>query len=315
MFKWLSFVIVILAVQKMSAQSINKIITRKEAKRIEKILADDKMQGRGLNTPGIDKASEFIAAEFKKSGLQPGNDTFYFQEFGPGNHLKNIIGILPGKSKPKEIIIFSAHYDHLGIGKPNAEGDSVYNGANDNASGLTAVILLAKYFANLNNNGRTLIFVAFTAEESGGFGSKHFSEQHDPENIMAMFNIEMIGTQSKWGRNSAYLTGYEKTDMGEILKKNLKRTKFKCYADPYPQQQLFYRSDNAALARQGVPAHTISTSKMDSERFYHTVDDEVTTLDLRNMARIIKAIAISARTIVSGADSPTRIAAAKLNSR
>jgi hypothetical protein len=77
---------------------------------------------------------------------------------------------------------------------------------------------------------------------------------------MAMFNLEMIGTESKWGRNSAYITGFEKSNMGEILQKNLEGSVLN-YADPYPEQQLFYRSDNATLARLGVPAHTISTSK------------------------------------------------------
>ncbi len=87
---------------------------------------------------------------------------------------------LLGKSKTQEIVVFSAHYDHLGIDKPTAAGDSIYNGANDDAAGTTAVIMLAKYFAKLNNNQRTLVFVAFTAEETGGFGSQYFSKQYNP---------------------------------------------------------------------------------------------------------------------------------------
>jgi Zn-dependent M28 family amino/carboxypeptidase len=122
-----------------------------------------------------------------------------------------------------------------------------------------------------------------------------------------MFNIEMIGTDSKWGKNSAYITGYEKTSMGDILQKNLKGSGFTFYPDPYPDQQLFYRSDNATLARLGVPAHTISTSKMDSEPNYHKASDEVKTLDLVNMTEIIRSIGISAQTIISGKDTPTRV--------
>ena len=221
--------------------------------------------------------------------------------------LTNVAGMLPGKSKKDEYVVFSAHYDHLGIGKPNPAMDSIFNGANDDASGTTAVILLANYFKQLKNNERSIIFVAFTAEEVGGFGSQYFSKQLDPAKVMAMFNIEMIGTDSKWGTNSAFITGYEKTDMGTILEKNLQGSQFKFYPDPYPQQQLFYRSDNATLARLGVPAHTISTSKMDSEKFYHTQDDEIETLDMKNMAEIIKAIAISSTSIVAGKDSPTRV--------
>ena len=172
--------------------------------------------------------------------------------------------------------------------------------------------MLAKYFKKIKNNERTLVFAAFTAEETGGFGSQYFSKQLEPDKVAAMFNIEMIGTDSKWGKNSAYITGYEKTDMGNIMAKNLEGTGFTFHPDPYPDQQLFYRSDNATLARLGVPAHTISTSKMDSEPFYHTVDDEFETLDMKNMAAIIKAIALSSRTIISSEDTPSRVDRSKL---
>ena len=220
--------------------------------------------------------------------------------------LANVVGMLPGKTNPDEYVIFSGHYDHLGIGNP-VNGDSIYNGANDDAAGTTAVIMLANYYKKLNNNNRTLVFVAFTAEEVGGFGSQYFSRQLDPAKVVAMFNLEMIGTESNWGKNSAYITGYEKSDMGKILQRNLDGTPFKFYPDPYPQQNLFYRSDNATLAMLGVPAHTISTSKMDAEPNYHKVTDEISTLDIDNMAEIVKAIALSAQTIISGKDTPTRV--------
>src|SRR5678815_1969263 len=219
--------------------------------------------------------------------------------------LANVVGILPGKSKKDEYVIFSGHYDHLGIGKPDNNGDSIYNGANDDAAGTTAVLMLAKYFKALGNNERTIVFAGFTAEEVGGFGSQYFSRQFDPAKVMAMFNIEMIGTESKWGKNSAYITGYEKTDMGAIMQKNLEGTGFTFYPDPYPQQGLFTRSDNATLARLGVPAHTISTSKMDSEPNYHKQSDQIETLDMDNMAMIIKSIALASRSIVAGKDTPT----------
>jgi len=226
--------------------------------------------------------------------------------------LANVVGVLPGKSKKNEYVIFSGHYDHLGVGQPNDKGDSIFNGANDDASGSTAVMMLAKYFGKIKNNERTLVFVTFTAEEIGGFGSQYFSHQFDPATVMAMFNIEMIGTESKWGTNSAFITGYEKTDMGKVLEKNLTGSKFTFHPDPYPNQQLFYRSDNATLARQGVPAHTISTSKMDSEKYYHTQGDEIGTLDMKNMAEIIKSIALSARSIIAGTDTPSRVDATQL---
>ena len=404
------------------SQNIDQIINSKEVLRIENVLASDQMQGRKTFTPSVDKAADFIADEFKKSGLkyfdgltsykQPffmkkattvsasgnmdgtavvaenivalttdadlnfdensgftkvviGDTSNFFREafdlikrnqkylvlvniahannfqrlrrfnresfdekvpvvfvltnenptsyrFEIKNNittssLANVVGVLPGKSKKDEYVIFSAHYDHLGIGKPDANGDSVYNGANDDAAGTTAVIMLAGYFSKLNNNERTLIFVTFTAEEIGGFGSQYFSKQIDPEKAVAMFNIEMIGTDSKWGNNSAYITGYEKSDFGKILQSNLEGTNFHFEPDPYPKQNLFYRSDNATLAALGVPAHTISTSKMDNEPNYHKQSDEISTLNMNNMAEIIKAIALSSKTIVSGEDTPTRV--------
>jgi len=299
--------------------NIDDVINLKEVERIEKTLSSDDMRGRKLFTRDIDRATDFIANEFKKIGLenlQPetghaSNDTSnYRQKFTIGSghspQLTNVVGVLPGKTRKEEYVIFSAHYDHLGVGKP-INGDSIYNGANDDASGVTAVIMLAKYFKALGNNERTLVFAAFTGEEMGGLGSQYFSKQFDANKVIAMFNIEMIGTESKWGKNSAYITGYEKTDMGRILQKNLEGTGFTFYADPYPAESLFYRSDNATLALLGVPAHTISTSKMDSEPNYHKVSDQVETLDLDNMTMIVRSIALSSKTIVSGIDSPTRV--------
>lgn len=223
--------------------------------------------------------------------------------------LFNVAGIIPGKTKPDEYVIFSGHYDHLGIIKPDKPGvtDSIANGADDDASGTTAVLSLAKYYKKLNNNARTLIFVAFTAEEIGEYGSQYFARQVDADKVVAMFNIEMIGKASKFGTNSAFITGFERSDFGKILQKNLEGTAFKFYPDPYPDQDLFYRSDNASLAEVGVPAHTISTDQIDIDKLYHTVGDEFSTLDVDNITSAIRAIALSSRTIVSGQDTPTRV--------
>lgn len=286
---------------------VKPVIQKSEIVRIETELASDKMQGRQVFTAGIDSASAFIEKEFDKIGLAHFKDLKnYRQEFTrKDKNANNVIGILPGKSKPNEYVVFSAHYDHLGTVSDG--DDKVYNGANDDASGTTAVIALAKYFKELGNNERTIIFVAFTAEEIGIVGSRYFSKNINPDEVVAMFNIEMIGTESKWEKNSAYITGFERSDFGTILQKNLKGSNFNFYPDPYTEMQLFYRSDNATLAALGVPAHTISTSKMDSEANYHQLSDEVSTLDLDNMTEIIKAIAISSESIISGKDTPTRV--------
>jgi Zn-dependent M28 family amino/carboxypeptidase len=220
--------------------------------------------------------------------------------------LSNVAGMIPGKSKPNEYVIFSGHYDHLGIIKP-MDGDSIANGADDDATGTTAVISLAKYYKKLNNNERTLIFVAFTAEEIGGYGSKYFSQQMNADQVVAMFNIEMIGKDSKFGPKTAFITGFERSDFGAILQKNLEGTEFKFHPDPYIKENLFYRSDNATLAALGVPAHSISTDQIDSDKLYHSVNDEFESLDVNNIIATIRAIALSSRSIVSGKDTPTRI--------
>jgi hypothetical protein len=208
--------------------------------------------------------------------------------------LFNVAGMIPGKTKPEEFVVFSGHY-------------SIANGADDDASGTTAVLTLAKYYKKLNNNARTLIFVAFTAEEIGEYGSQYFATQVAPDKVTAMFNIEMIGKASKFGTNSAFITGYERSDFGKILQKNLEKTTFKFYPDPYPEQDLFYRSDNASLAEVGVPAHTISTDQIDIDKLYHTVKDEFSSLDVNNITSTIRAIALSSRSIVAGTDTPTRV--------
>lgn len=223
--------------------------------------------------------------------------------------LRNIVGVLPGKdaARAAEQVVFSAHYDHIGM-LPAVSGDSIANGADDDASGTTAVVALAEHFKKKKNNARTLIFVAFTAEEIGGFGSQYFSKQLDPAKIMAMFNIEMIGKLSKFGPNAAFITGFERSNFGSLLQVNLKGSAFHVEPDPYPEQNLFYRSDNATLARLGVPAHSISTDQIPTDKLYHSVDDEVESLNLPNMTAVISGIARSATGIISGQQTPTRIA-------
>ncbi|OEK00575.1 hypothetical protein BFP97_03220 [Roseivirga sp. 4D4] len=219
--------------------------------------------------------------------------------------LNNVAGQITG-NRPNEIVLFSAHYDHLGI-RGDGE-DKIYNGANDDASGTTAVMTLAKYFKDTGKKPeRTIMFVAFTAEESGGFGSRYFSQKLNPDEIVAMFNIEMIGTAAKEGTNSAWITGFDKSNFGELLQKAVEGTEYKFYADPYPIQNLFYRSDNATLARLGVPAHSISTTQIDVDPYYHQASDEVSTIDLDHMTNTIRALAAAAVRMISGQDTPTRV--------
>ena len=243
-----------------------------------------------------------VAAGSKVTFRVAGNTTLRTVE------LRNVVGVLPGKDTDlaKGKVVFSAHYDHLGI-LPAVAGDSIANGADDDASGTAAVVALAEYFKKKNDNARTLLFVAFTAEEIGGFGATYFSRQLEPTQVVAMFNMEMIGKPAKFGPNTAFVTGFSKSDVGTILQSNVKGTLFRFEPDPYPEQNLFYRSDNATLARLGVPAHSISTDQIPTDKLYHSVDDEVASLDLPNMTAVVTAVARGAAGIVAGLQTPTRI--------
>lgn len=285
----------------------------KNLEEIVKALSSDEMRGRSVfDSVAINQAAEYIIGEFEKAGLQYfENLPSYSQEFlynanGKDYRLRNIVGIIPGKTKPQEYILFSAHYDHIGIIKGGVT-DSIANGADDNASGVASMIQLARYFSAQQENARTLVFVAFTAEEVGGEGSAYFAENVDPSKIVAMFNLEMVGKVSKFGKNTAYITGFKYSDVGKIMQKNLEGTKYKLFSDPYPNQQLFFRSDNAPLAHKGVPAHTLCTVEIDKDNTYHQVTDEWPLLDTENMSGLLKLIVLSTKTIVNGEDTPQRI--------
>tara|TARA_B110000240_G_scaffold172420_1_gene197448 strand:+ start:1092 stop:2021 length:930 start_codon:yes stop_codon:yes gene_type:complete len=272
-------------------------------------LSSDLMEGRKAGTIGIEKAAIYIEKEFERIGLDSfGGMNSYRQNFEErGLSLFNIVGYLEGKSKKNEIVVISAHYDHLGIKKGGDEEDVIFNGANDNASGVTAVLALAEHFSNQNNNERSLLFVAFTAEEMGLLGSNYFGKQINSKNIIAGINIEMIGKESPFGPKTAWITGFDRSDFGRIIQQNLIGSDYKVFPDPYVNFNLFFRSDNASLAKLGVPSHTFSTSPMDKDLDYHKVSDEAKTLDLFTISETIKAIAAGVKSIISGADSPTRV--------
>ncbi|MGB0778165.1 MAG: M20/M25/M40 family metallo-hydrolase [Flavobacteriaceae bacterium] len=301
----------IAAAQNKKDKMINKIIDTTLIHNHLYTLASDKMQGRGSGTPGIELAAQYIEGQYKKIGLK----TFqkadsYRQNFThKGTELFNVIGVLEGKKKPEEYVVISAHYDHLGIVSESrwVEGDSIANGADDDASGTAAVMALAKYWKKRGDNARTLVFVAFTAEEWGLVGSNYFGKQVNPEKYVAGINIEMIGKDSSYGPNTAWLTGFDRSDFGKIIQKNLEGTGYTLYPDPYPKFRLFFRSDNASLARLGIPSHTFSTDPIDKDPYYHTVKDEVSTLDMEIVTATVKAIAKGTESIIMGEDTPSRV--------
>ena len=286
----------------------SQVISKELVKKHLYILSSDEMEGRKAGTKGIEKAAQYIEKEFERIGLDYFDEMTSFRQTFEKNGLSlfNLIGFLEGKSKKNEFIIISAHYDHLGI-KINGEGDLIFNGANDNASGVTAVLSLAEYYTKDFVTERSLLFIAFTAEEMGLVGSNYFGNQINPEKIIAGINIEMIGKESPFGPNTAWLTGFDRSNFGKIIQKNLKETDYRVLPDPYTSFRLFFRSDNASLARLGVPAHTFSTSPMDKDPDYHKVTDEVNTLDIFTVTETIKAIAIGIESIVDGTDAPSRV--------
>jgi Zn-dependent M28 family amino/carboxypeptidase len=306
-----------------SAQSPDSI-SETEVSRIINILASDSLQGRGNYTFELFKAAHFIAEEFETDSLLPLTGlNSYFQPFtskslgkneslkdsagryDPSKVLLNVIGVLPGRSLANEVVIFSAHFDHVGMGRP--QRDRIFNGANDDASGTTALIALAHYFAARRDNERTLVFCAFSGEELGLFGSTYFADNiENPAAIVAGINIEMIGIHNVVKKNSFFLTGSDYSDMYNIMKKNLAGQQSKIVTERSFQSRLFQRSDNFSFAKKGIPAHTIMCSD-DEDPCYHMPCDEVKRIDLKNMTEVIRGIAIATRSIVAGTDTPKRI--------
>lgn len=284
-------------------------------------LADDSMQGRFTGSPGAMKAADLITNEFRRAGLYPlaGNDGYFMSA---GTNWGNVMGALKGRSKPGQVIIFSAHYDHIGTistdpypgmgGRAYVEpGDTIYNGANDDASGVSAVLALANYFAEQGDNERTLLFIAFAGEEQVMLGSGYLASLMEADSIVAMINIEMIGRGNQ-GAVNPYITGKQYSDLQKILNKNLHVADPKKYGrsffkdDLTAEQGLFMRSDNYPFALKKVPAHTIMVTSPYDE-YYHNLNDEADMLDYKLMSRVVTAIALSVKGLVNGTDTPSRI--------
>lgn len=282
------------------------------------VLANDSLKGRGNYTKELHTAADYIAGEFRKQNLKVLSALkSYFQLFTDKsqkgnllvesdyqNVLKNVIGVLPGTTKPNEIVIFSAHYDHIGSTGPTP--DKIFNGANDNASGVSALLALARYYAARKENSRTLIFCAFAGEELGLLGSSVFAKGFEPEYVTCMINLEMLGRHEKRKPNTFFITGANYSNLAQLMRKNLSRSAVKIVNEPSTDKWLFERSDNYPFAVKGVPAHTIMSSD-DDDACYHQPCDKVKRLDIANMATVVKAIAQGVESIVNGSEAPSRI--------
>jgi Zn-dependent M28 family amino/carboxypeptidase len=176
--------------------------------------------------------------------------------------------------------------------------DSIMNGANDDASGTTAVLALAEYYAMRADNERTIMFCAFAGEELGLVGSRNFMQYINAEKIVANINIEMIGVP-QFGKNAVFITGYNESYLPKLLYKGFKAFGIKIKAEPDPEKLLYRRSDNYSFSLLGVPAHTIMSSD-DEDDCYHKECDEIKRINIAHMTNVIRGIASAAEDIISG---------------
>ena len=296
------------------------------------ILAADSMEGRMTGSRGGERAARWIEKQYKAAGLTPAGDSGTFRQHiplrtaqgigaVPGTRVRpapvaswaawdslpteqrmrtqNIAGMIRGSDPTlrDEVVLVTAHYDHIGIGAP-VGGDSINNGADDDASGNIALIEMAKALAKGPRPKRTILFMAITGEEVGGFGTRWYIAHPllPLEKTVVDLNVEMIAHADSLagGFGKAWLTGYERSTMGDLLADN----GIALVPDPRPGQRFFERSDNVAFARIGIPAHSISTFNLATP--YHNPKDEVSTIDAPHMAQVISATARALRLLADG---------------
>lgn len=265
-------------------------ISKERIVNIVSTLASDEMKGRKFGTQENDRAAEYIASEFKKNNLDYCFGDSYLIPFEyKGKKGNNVCAIKKGKSQ--QSLAYSAHFDHIGTN--NKEGDNIYNGADDDASGVATVIGLADYFKDKKTD-YSMVFMAFNAEEIGLVGSRALSENQNLspvfDNIKALFNFEMLATESQFGKNAVFMTGDEFSDFDELINASAVNG-LKVYPDPYQGQQLFYRSDNVNFVKKKIVAHSISTVDMNKAMHYHAVNDDINIVDADNLTNIINNFA------------------------
>jgi len=262
-------------------------------------LASDAMQGRASGSHDELLAATYLASQLREIGIAPaGAESGYIQNVsGEFNfyregrkqwNTRNVIGRIEGRdAKLKvQVILLTAHMDHIGIGKP-VNGDDIYNGADDDASGCVAVLQLARALAHEKAPKRTVLFVFFGSEETGGQGNQYFL-QHPPvplKNIVANLEFEMIGRADTAVKpDELWLTGFDRSNLGPELAKH----GAKLVADPHPKESFFQRSDNYALAKKGVIAHTVSSFGLHAD--YHRPGDDVAHIDFNHMEQAIHSM-------------------------
>jgi len=289
------------------------------AKEVVGALASDSMKGRLAGTKYADSAGSYIYSQLQSLKVfslykQP----FKFKAGKEVCESNNVVAVLHGKSRKDEIVVFSAHYDHIGTlsftipygvnSKKADPADSVYNGANDNASGVAGLLLLARRYAAANSNERTIVFAFFSAEEFGLFGSSSFVNLVRNQNVVCNINFDMIGKKNQ-EKLDPFISGSEFSNLRQILNRALAKDDQKKFGktffkkDNYLGQNLYGRSDNYSFVRERIVGHTVMLTSP-SDKYYHSVKDEPKTLDYDAIVEIADAVYVGASTIVSGQESP-----------
>ena len=272
---------------------ILNFVTPAELKESVFYLASDELRGRATGSEGIEKAAVYIENKFQSYNVPPYFETYRDHYKANGLDASNVIGYIEGNDPElkKEFIILGAHYDHIGVVKA-VDGDSIANGANDDASGVAAVLAMARYFATKKNNKRSILFTLYSGEEIGLLGSKHLADRLKKEHIdlYTMINIEMIGVPMVGKDYEAYFTGF---DLSNMATKMNDYVNFKLL-DELPEAkefQLFYRSDNYSFFKVfNKPAHAISTFDFTNFDHYHKVGDEAELMDYEFMADLVNKL-------------------------
>lgn len=267
-------------------------------------LADDRLRGRPTPSPQLDEAADYVREQLRRQGLSaPEGVPEHVQRFecGGAEHpglASNVLALLPGRDPElgAQTVLVSAHYDHIGE-RPGPEGgdDRIFNGANDDASGVAAMLAIAEALAAAPvPPRRSVLFAAFCGEELGLRGSRHFAE-HPVRPLPAMVahvNLEMLGRPGPADPPVAWLPGMGRSELGEWLAAANPQGEVR-FADGLEigaeEGAAFGRSDNYPLALQGVVAHTVAAGSIDE--LYHSVDDESDRLDYERMAVIVRAVA------------------------
>tara|TARA_R110000796_G_scaffold67449_2_gene154614 strand:+ start:37853 stop:38851 length:999 start_codon:yes stop_codon:yes gene_type:complete len=256
-------------------------------------LASDELQGREAGSEGIAEAASFIETIFEKNNVKPYFETYKDTLSNFDKTAYNIVGVVEGNDPnlKKECIIIGAHYDHIGLIKA-VNDDEIANGANDNATGTSTVLELARYFGNAKTNKRSIIFALFSAEEKGLLGSKHLARKLKDENLnlYVMLNFEMTGVPLIDKDYEMYVTGFENSNLAEVVNKYANE-KFAGFLPKAKEFNLFKRSDNYPFDSEfNVPSQTFSTFDFTNFDHYHGVDDEPELMDFNHMAVLVNKV-------------------------